>query len=135
MSHWTKIKTSMKNIEYVKAALKRLDFTYEEGKFVIRQYGQSETAQIRLAEAVGLARQKDGTWAMIGDVYHVRSNEKNSKLRNYYSHNDQFQQDLSTAYAIEETKSELESAQFFCTENEQAVVGQDGKITMVFSQY
>lgn len=135
MSHWTKVKTTVKNTEYVKKALERMGLQYEEGNFTIRQYGQQEKAEIRLAGSVGLSRQADGTWAMVGDPYHVRRGEKNGKLREYYGKANQFAQELGAAYAVEETKGELENHQFFCTENEEAQVGADGKIRMVFSQY
>jgi hypothetical protein len=129
------VKTTVKNKDYVKKALQRMGLEFEEGNFTIKQYGKSEKAEIRLANAVGLSQQADGTWAMVGDPYHVDRRGKNGKLRDYYGKAKKFGQELSTAYAIEESKGELENHQFFCTENEEAQVGADGKITMVFSQY
>jgi len=131
ISHWTKIQTKLREKEYLKKALKHMGFTVEEGEFTITQYGTSSKAQLRIDNSVGLTLQEDGTYSMVGDFYHSRD----SKLYKYYGRNEQFAQDLSSAYAIEQTKGHLEEQQFFCTENEAGNVGSDGLIRMVFERY
>ena len=103
----------------------------EEGNFTITQYGKSEKAEIKLDQAVGMSRQEDGTWAMVGDFYHAK--ERN--LSKYYSRTNQFDTELSTKYAIEETKGELTKNHFYCSSNAEGAVGADGKIRMVFESY
>ena len=133
MSHFTKIKTKLTSTEYIKKALDRMGVSYEEGNFTITQYGKSEKAEIKMDNAVGLSRQKDGTWAMVGDFYHSKS----ANLRKYYGYgnNNRFSSELSTSYAIEQTKSELEAQQFSCTDNAEAAVGKDGLIRMTYESY
>lgn len=131
MSHFTKIKTKLSSTEHLKKALTRMGFDFTEGNHTITQYGKSEKAEIKLDNAVGFSRQQDGTFAMVGDFWHSH----NQNLKKYYGKVDNFNQDISTAYAIEETKSNLEGANFFCTTNEVAEVGQDGLITMTFESW
>jgi len=131
MSHWTKIQTKLREKDYLKKALTRMGLTFEEGSFTITQYGTTSKAEIRLDNAVGLALQEDGTYSMVGDFYHSR----NSKLNRYYGNNAKFTEELSTAYAVEQTKGSLEEQQFFCSENEAGKVGSDGMIRMVFERY
>ena len=103
---------------------------YQEGNFSITQYNQTEKAEIKLDQAVGLSRQEDGTWAMVGDFYHASSQQ----LKNYY-HTHIFDRELGTAYAIEQSKAALEEQSFFCSENETAEVGSDNLIHMVYERY
>jgi len=131
MSHWTKVATKLRDKEILKKALQRMGLAFEEGKHTITQYGTSSKAEIKLDNAVGLAVQKDGTYSMVGDFYHSR----NQKLRKYYGKNKQFAADLSTAYAIEEATTRLEEQQFYCSENAEGEVGEDGLITMCFESW
>ena len=130
MSHWTTVKTKLNNQTTVRKALKRMGFEAQEGNFKITQYGTTESAQLKLDEAVGLARQKDGTFAMIGDFWH----SNNRALKSYYNNGEKFVQNLSTAYAVEEAFGTLEDQNFFCSENEEAEIGEDGLITLTFQR-
>lgn len=103
----------------------------EEGNFTITQYGQSEKAEIKLDNAVGMTRNQDGTWEMVGDFYHAQDR----KLSKYYSRTDQFNTEISTKYAVEQAKGELTKNHFYCSSNSEGAVGADGKIRMVFESY
>lgn len=101
------------------------------GDHKITQYDTTEKAEIKIDNAVGLSLQEDGTYSMVGDFYHSRT----GGMRKYYGKNNQFTQDLQRDYAIEEAKQNLEEKQFFCTNNEEAEVGEDGMIRMTFESY
>ena len=131
MSHWTTVKTKLNSQSVLRKALKRMGFEAQEGDFSITQYGTTETAQLKIDDAVGLSRQKDGTFAMVGDFWHSH----NRSLKGYYGRNEKFVKDLSTAYAVEEAFSNLEDQNFFCSENEKGEVGEDGLITLTFERY
>ena len=131
MSHWTTVKTKLNDQSLVRKALKRMGLEAQEGEFTITQYGTSETAQLMVDEAVGLARQKDGTFAMVGDFWH----SKDRTAKSYYGRAEKFATDLSTAYAVEEAFTSLQDQNFFCTENEDAEVAEDGLITLSFERY
>jgi len=131
MSHWTKVQTKLRDREILKKALIRMGLEFTEGQHTITQYGKSEKAEIKLDNAVGLSIQEDGTYAMVGDFWHSR----NRNLSKYYGKTNQFTSDLSTAYAIEEATTHLEEQQFYCSENAEAQVGEDGLITMVFESW
>lgn len=105
-----------------------MGFQVQTGDFTVTQYGQSSKAQLRVDEAVGFALQSDGTYSMVGDFYHARGN-----LQKYYNHNAKFQQELTTAYAIEDAKQKLEDLNmgWEITENSEGVIGNDGLIRMV----
>jgi len=131
MSHWTKVATKLRDREILKKALTRMGLEHQVGDFTITQYGTSSKAEIKLDSAVGLAIQSDGTYSMVGDFYH----SKNRKLSKYYGKTKQFASDLSTAYAIEEATTRLEEQQFYCSENAEGDVGEDGMITMCFESW
>jgi len=131
MSHWTKIKTKINSSENLKKALGRMGIAFEEGEFNIQQYEGSEKCQLKVDSAVGFSRQEDGSFAMVGDFYH------SSKLRRFYGGrgNENFTEELNTAYAVAQTTDELESQGFACTSNSEAKVGQDGLIRMTYERY
>jgi hypothetical protein len=129
VSHWVKIKTKLISEEYVKAALNRMGIKFSVGSFTIGQGNEASEAQIRFDSHTGLSRQKDGTWALVGDPYYT------PQLKKYYRNNAGFSQELSTAYAVEQTTRELENNQFSCTDNPEARVGQDGLIRMTFERF
>lgn len=107
-----------------------MNLRVEEGSFTINQYGKSEKAELKIDNAVGFSKQKDGTWAMVGDFYHSKS----SVLRKYYTRTKQFEKDLNTAYAIADATIKLEDQQFFCCENEEGEIGTDGLVRMTFER-
>lgn len=131
MSHFTRVSTKIKDLSILKKAVNRLGFSFVEGVFEVSKYGQKEFAQLKLDDDVGMSLQKDGTYSMVGDFYYA----KNQKLRSYYGKTNKFAADLITAYSIEEAKVKLEEKNFYCTENEEASVGEDGLITMTFVNY
>lgn len=136
MSHFTKVATTLTNKDTLIKALQRLGWEHEVGNFSVTQYGTTEKAEILLSRdnydknklALGLSQQKDGTWSMVGDPYHAIS----QKMRGYYRQEAKFNADLSTAYAIEESISKLSDQGYYCTNNADAKVGEDGMITMTF---
>lgn len=101
---------------------------FEEGSFKITQYGRTEKADIKFENALGLQKQQDGSWMLVGDPYHCQ----NQKLRNYYGKQAQFDKDLKISYAITEAKEQLEQMNFQCVENEAGTVGPSGKIRVIF---
>ena len=131
MSHWTKVKTKIKDMTALQNALKRMGLEFQVGNFSISQYGTTEKAEVKLDDAVGFSRQKDGTFSMVGDFYHSR----NRRLSKYYGNTGKFQSDIGTAYAVEEAILRMEEMQFGCTENPEAKVGQDGLIHMTFERF
>lgn len=100
----------------------------EEGNFTIKEYGTSEKAELLLDKSLGLSIQKDGTYAFVGDPYHC----KTQSLRKYYGKLDQLTAKVATNYAIEEATESLNEKQFFCSDNEEGVIGEDGLVTMTF---
>jgi len=131
LSHFTTIKLKLRDVEILVKALKRMGLQCQEGDFKITHYGKSAQAQIKLDNAVGLAVQEDGSYAMVGDFYH----SGNKLLRKYYSKTNNFVTDISTAYAIEEAITRLEEKQFYCVENAEGQLGEDNLITMVFENW
>jgi len=130
MSHWTKVTTKISDVDALKKALTRMGLEFQEGDFEITQYGTTEKAELRLDDAVGFSKQKDGTFAMVGDFWH----SKNPKLKKYYSNTGTFSKEMENAYAIEETILRMEEQQFDCVENMDSQVNSDGVIRMVFER-
>ena len=131
MSHFVKAKTKLTNKTFVMSALSRLGYQAEECNFTVTEYGQSSKAEIKLDKSLALAVQEDGTYAFVGDPYHAT----NQKVRGLYGRLDKFTNELSTAYSIEEAVSNLADHQFFCNENAEGKIGEDGLIHMTFESF
>lgn len=139
MSHWVKTKCEVKDKGLLLKALTQLGWKYEEGTFEVEQYGSKEKAEILLAKdnavkgknALGLSLQEDGTWALVGDPYHA---PYDSPLRKYYGQGAKFANDLALAYTIVDAKERLQEQGFEAIDNENAVVGPDGKIRMTYQK-
>ncbi|MHA1692558.1 MAG: hypothetical protein ACTSU7_13120 [Candidatus Heimdallarchaeaceae archaeon] len=132
MSHFTEVKINVSNRDYIKKALDRMSLTYEEGdNLQVRAAGTTGRVDLKLADKFGLAEQKDSTWQTIGDTY--RANNKD--IAAFYGARPGFERVLATNYTIEETTAELEAQNFYLNENEDAQVGEDGLITMIYESY
>jgi len=135
MSHWTKAKTKLTEQSFIEKALTRMGFEFETGEFSISAEGTTEMAEIKLHNNVGMQKQEDGTWAMVGDPYYIQKGGRNGRLRDFYRKTDAFTEELSTAYTVEQVSETLEDQNFQCMENEAGDVGEDGLITMVFERW
>jgi hypothetical protein len=131
MSHFTKVKTKLTNLEHLAKAFQRLGYEVQQGNFKVTEYGQTSDAQLLLDKALGLSLQEDGTYAFVGDPYHGST----QKIRQHYRQLEKFTAEVSTAYAIEETIDALQQQNYYCTDNTEASVGADGMITMTFESY
>lgn len=124
MSHWTKTKTKLNNMDYMRRALKRMNLSYTEGGKISRSYEDSEGGRvdINIDGNVGLRQEEDGTISIVGDHYYSAQNvAKNA---------DQFKQDLTKNYLVSEAFAKVEEQNFYVYENEEATVGSDGLIRM-----
>jgi hypothetical protein len=131
MSHFVKTGTKINQLEYLKKALDRMGITFQETETTIKAEGQTSEVQIKIDECIGLARQKDGTFSMVGDPYYSKQN----KVRRYYGKDSVFARDLTTAYSIEQSKGVLEAQGFTCSENEEANADSNQVIQMVYTKY
>jgi len=130
MSHYTKVKINVTDRRYVEAALDRMGLKYTEGG-TIKAAGVTEDVDLKLANKFGLREQQDLSWASVGDTWHADV----PAIANYYGRTPTFENDLTTNYAIEEAVDVFGDQGYQLAENEEAVVGEDGLITMVFENY
>jgi hypothetical protein len=131
MSHFVTVKTQLKNQDHILSALRRLGYEAQVGDFKVTEYGTTSKAQILLDKALGLALQEDGTYAFVGDPYHGTT----QKIKQHYNRLDKFTNELSTAYAIEETMYAMQQEHYYCTGNAEAKVDENGMIVMTFESY
>jgi hypothetical protein len=133
MSHWVSIKLQLNDKDILVQALTRMGFEVEEGNFTISEYGKSAQADVRIDPSLGFSMQADGTYNIVGDFYHC----KTEKARSFYQKEELFQQQLNVAYAIEDTTAKLQNLNmgFEITENIEGVVGADGMIRLVAVSY
>ncbi len=131
MSHWTKIKLNLTDEDVLQKALTRMGFKVEKGSFNVEAYGTSATASLRIDKSVGLQKQSDGTFSMVGDFYHAGT----QKAKQYYGQNQKFQDDLTQAYVIEDAIEKLSVLGFEITENEEGLLGSDGMLRMVATSW
>lgn len=110
-----------------------MGLTPEVGNFTVTSEGNTQQVGIRLGKTLGLAKQADGSYTLIGDTYY-----SDGKFRQKYSGNlNLFQQDLTAAYAVEDAKQKIADLGlgFEFEENAEGLVGQDGMIRMVAVSY
>ena len=83
MSHKTEIKTELNNGKYLKTALDKMGFKYEEGNSLQTKghYGVKEKVDILVTsngkqstnKSYGFRKESDGTYTAIGDFYGMRT--------------------------------------------------------------
>ena len=124
MSHWVKVGTKMSDIKHLTSALDRIKQSYEhkEGeKLTISAAGTTSECDIKLHDQLGLAQQKDGTFAFVGDFYYTDINQQ--KLT----------KDLQGQYCVSEATDRLEAQGFFLDNEEDALkLNDDGHIELTY---
>lgn len=122
MSHWTKTQTKLNDREYITKALDRMGVKWQEGGTLKHSYGDARGGKvdIRLDENVGIRKEEDGTYSVVGDHYYS----------NQFKDARKFQQDLQKNYLVSEAFAKVEEQDFYVYENEEATVGEDGLIRM-----
>jgi hypothetical protein len=127
----------MNDNSILRRALKRMGFEVVAENTQVSQYGSTEKVELLLDKgnngtgALGLSKQEDGTYSIVGDPYHCT----NSKLRAFYGKQNDLSKKLGTAYAVEKVSARCEELGFSCEENSEATIGADGTIQMVFTSY
>lgn len=122
MSHFTKLKTEMVEKQYLLAALKDLEYQYEEGDVEISGWrGAKQRAEVKVRTSnagfdIGF-RKNGNCYEMIADWYGIRGISKKSLA-----------EQLNQRYAYHATKAKLES-QGFTLVNEE--LEEDGQIHLV----
>jgi hypothetical protein len=121
MSHWTKTKTKLNNLDFMKKALKRMGVNWTEGGQVQHSYNddQGGRVDINIDSNIGLRKENDGTISIVGDHYYSRFRDAGK-----------FQENMTKNYLVEEAFSKVEEQGFYVYENEEATVGDDGLIRM-----
>jgi hypothetical protein len=127
MSHFTEVKSSMRNLEIVQAACQKLGLTFEHAEqgLPIRGFmGDTVTAEVRIGTGttydLGLRRNSEGVFEFVAD-FEVLDQMAEGALR----------QKLMQTYSHLEVKRSLESQGFVVEEEFQ----KDGQIQMVVSQW
>ncbi|GAB4260151.1 MAG: DUF1257 domain-containing protein [Deferrisomatales bacterium] len=121
MSHFTKVKTKIVELLYLKRALEQMDLQYEEGKVKIRGYMGRKTAvdlRVRTPEGYDIGFIKSGdTYEVVADWDMVRTFSQESFVR-----------DVTRAYAYQVVKDQLELQDYKTVEERRQ--GQTVTLTM-----
>ena len=84
MSHFTRVKTQIVDLTYLKRALEDLDYAYEEGALTIRGYAGRRTAvDLKIntqGYPIGFKKQGD-TYDLVADWWGVRGIKKKTFLQ------------------------------------------------------
>jgi len=80
---------------------------------------------------VGMARQQDGNFSVIGDFYYAKSAE----ARKYYNKTKLFQDNLSRFYCVEKATQDLAEQGFTMEENPNGDLNAQGMVQMVACRY
>jgi len=110
MSHFTKIKTKIYEIETLKTALKILGYKFSENVSSVRGY-QGRTTNVDLlinlksSYDIGFHRTIDGSYEIVADWYGVKGVTKESFISN-----------LMQTYSLELIKQEMEKKGYYIVE-------------------
>ncbi len=126
MSHFSQIKTQLRNLPILKAALTELGFDWKEGPCDVRGYqGMTQTAQVVIEQDNGYD---------IGFVWNGQSHEIVTDLQfwNQNSSVDRFLKQITQRYAYKTILQETAQQGFNVAEQHQA---QDGTIRLVLQRW
>lgn len=129
MSHFVKIQTQITEEKHLIKALEQFGVTKTTQGANLHIDRENAQVSIKLDENVGFQKQADGTLAMVGDPYYYHGPGRNF-IRRFYNEPQKAMVDLSTKYAVERTRAELEAIGFTIDENAEGNVGSDGLIRM-----
>lgn len=132
MSHFTNVKTQIKDIDTLIAALRQLGYAVEQGEaLTLRGYrGNTTTSPIKVAFEgrgnvydLGVVAQDDGTYALVSDWWGIRQ----------CGHDDEkLIADINQAYSYQRVVKVCEAAGY--TVDEQTT-GQNGEIQLTVSAW
>lgn len=137
MSHWIKAETKCSNRTILVGALSKMGISVLGENQTVATYGNKATAELVIGKnhsqtpVVGMARQENGNYSMIGDPYYATQ----ESVRKFYGKTQQFQQELQKNYCVIDATTRLESEGFTIEENSEGVVNEQGKIQMLASRY
>lgn len=94
------------------AGLKKMGFSVKEGTFKVEAYGSRAECELVIDPALGFSKQRDGTYAIVGDPYHAQD----KKVRNYYNRNSELQSDVMLSYVTCAVTDALASAGHYVSE-------------------
>lgn len=104
MSHFTRIKTQIAVLEYLKQALTDLNYEFQEGHLTVRGFGGNKTAVDLMIQTKGYPigfKRSGATYELVADWWGVRGvNQK------------QFMQAVMQRYAYHATLGELRTQGF-----------------------
>ncbi len=83
MSHFTRIKTQMAVLEYLKQALDDLNYEYETGRLTVRGFGGSRAAADLVVKTKGYSvgfKRNGETYELVGDWWGVKGVEQKQFL-------------------------------------------------------
>jgi hypothetical protein len=100
MSHVSTVKTSIKDLNILKDALKTLGLGFYEGQSIKGQYlGAGQKVDLVIDNKgdrnVGMTKDKDGNFSFVGDFYQVKGGKKN------------FTEDIIQKYTVLQLRMEL----------------------------
>ncbi len=116
MSHFTRIKTQIAVLDYLKQALSDLNYEYQEGNLAVRGFGGNKTAVDLLIQTKGYPigfKRSGATYELVGDWWGVRGVKQ-----------EQFLQAVMQRYAYHATLGELRTQGFDLVSEQTEAQGQ-----------
>lgn len=125
MFHLTKIETKIQDLEYLKKALERLGYNYQEGEIEIKGYSGTEKVSLAVYPKEGGYpigfRKKGKDYEMVADWWRVNNAEKNKFINS-----------LTQTYSYFTVIGESQKAGFNITNDEKM---KDGTIKIVVQRW
>lgn len=116
MSHFTRIKTQIAVLEYLKQALSDLNYTYQEGALTVRGYGGKQMAVDLAIQTKGYPigfKRSGATYEVVADWWGVRGVKQK-----------EFLQAVTQRYAYQATLNELRTQGFDLVSEQTEAQGQ-----------
>lgn len=137
MSHFTKIRTRVKDLAVLKHCLTAMGYAFQEGRTTIKGYqGQTLTADLKVTVGggyqVGFVRGADGAYDVVADWWGVQGVSEQEFSKQFEAALGEVERAIRRQYAFQKVSVELEKEDFSIIEQE---VEEDGTVRLLARRY
>jgi len=124
MSHFTSIKTKIKDLEILKRSLRRIGYSTREGKQSVYGYGGQQTwvdLLVKMPQGynIGFRKSLDGSYEIVADWFGVRSVSSEKFREDIESAFDDIKNEIRRRYSLEKVIKETQRLSFSVVEQKE----------------
>ena len=137
MSHFTSIRTRIKDLDVLKKCLANMGYSIREGRQKLAGYSDQKTKVDLLVKMpqgydIGFRKGPDGTWEIVADWWGVKGVRGEELRRNLERSFEEMEKEIKRRYAMEKVVKETHRMGFSVVEQRQA---EDRTIKLVVRRF